>query len=415
MYFAVSISEYERSLLAGFLEGEATLSISEMNGGQSLSCAMYLRQRDDEQDTMEWLLALTGLGRIHRVPARATSKPQLCWAIDTQEDCQELLGMIESCGFHGRRAAELRLWSEAVRVWTELGGATRRSELRRLKTELAAARRFGGGEQCASRWDTRTQFLGYISGFVCAEGCFGLSDGRPRFSVHLRQDDEPLLQLLAEETRLGNVTRYRPAPPLNPAATWTITRRSELGELRDLLLEAGLPGRKLREMEMWGAAVDEYARAKRLGRRPRRALIERARERLAAARMYRSPERAQLLELPGRDVQSESLEALRQWSLEEDGRLSCTKYARWRKRGSGQPTRNTIVRQFGSWNQALAAAGLGARAARVPRPRRRGEERRQAHRRDQRAKVVAAVQRFEREHGRRPRASSSSDGGWHRR
>jgi hypothetical protein len=99
------------------------LSISEMNGGQSLSCSMYLRQRDDEQDTMEWLLALTGLGRIHRVPARATSKPQLRWAIDAQEDCLELLGMIESCGFHGRRAAELRLWSDAVRVWTGSGGA----------------------------------------------------------------------------------------------------------------------------------------------------------------------------------------------------------------------------------------------------------------------------------------------------
>ena len=200
---------------------------------------------------MEWLLALTGLGRIHRVPARATSKPQLCWAIDAQEDCLELLGMIESCGFHGRRAAELRLWSDAVRVWTGSGGAARRSELRRLKTGLAAARRFGGGEQCASRWDTHRQFLGYISGFVCAEGCFGFSDGRPRFSVHLRRDDESLLQLLSEETGLGNVTRYRPGPPLNPSATWTITRRSELGELRDLLWKAGLPGRKLREMEIW--------------------------------------------------------------------------------------------------------------------------------------------------------------------
>jgi Homing endonuclease associated repeat len=83
--------------------------------------------------------------------------------------------------------------------------------------------------------------------------------------------------------------------------------------------------------------------------------------------------------------------------------LSCTKYARWRGRGSGQPTRSTIVRQFGSWNQALAAAGLGARAARAPRPA-GGEERRQAHRREQRAKVVAAVHRFEREHGRRPGA-----------
>ena len=51
MHFAVSIGEYERSFLAGFLEGEATLAIRELNGGQSLSCAMDLKQRDDAQDT----------------------------------------------------------------------------------------------------------------------------------------------------------------------------------------------------------------------------------------------------------------------------------------------------------------------------------------------------------------------------
>ena len=311
--------------------------------------------------------------------------------------------MIESCGFHGRRAAELRLWSEAVRVWTELGGATRRSELRRLKTELAAARRFGGGEQCASRWDTRTQFLGYISGFVCAEGCFGLSDGRPRFSVHLRQDDEPLLQLLAEETGLGNVTRYRPAPPLNPSATWTITRRSELGELRDLLWEAGLPGRKLREMEIWGAAVDEYARAKRLGRRPRRALIERARERLAAARVYRPPERPQLLELPGRDVQSESLAGTP--AVESGGRRSFVvrpKYARWRKRGSGATDAQhdrASVRQLESGPGGRRARRSGCEGFRV-RPAARSGGRRIAASSGRRS--WPRCRRFEREHGRRP-------------
>jgi hypothetical protein len=403
MYFAVSISEYERSFLAGFLEGEATLSVHELNGGQSLSCALYLKQRDDEQDTLEWLLSLTGIGRLRRVPARATSKPQISWLVDSQGDCRELVGMIQACGFHGRRAAELRLWREAVRVWTASDGSARCTRLRALKAELAIARRFGAGERVATPFQSRKQLLGYISGFVCAEGCFGMSGGRPRFSIHLRQDDEPLLRLLANETGLGNVTSHLPAPPLNPSSTWTVSGRAQLAELRDLLWDAGLAGRKLRELEIWATAVDELGRAARLHVHPRRELLQRARERLAAARAYQPAERADLLELPRRDLRSESLAALRTWAHEQAGALGCTNYMRWRRDQPDAPHRNTIVRQFGTWHRALAVAGLGDRAARAPRAA-GGQERRRRARDAQRARVVAAVRRFEREHGRLPRA-----------
>jgi hypothetical protein len=35
--------ERERSFLAGFLEGEATLTVREQNGGQSFMCEMALK------------------------------------------------------------------------------------------------------------------------------------------------------------------------------------------------------------------------------------------------------------------------------------------------------------------------------------------------------------------------------------
>ena len=250
---------------------------------------------------------------------------------------------------------------------------------------------------------SRRAFLGYISGFVCAEGCFGFSNGRPRFAVHLRQDDEPLLRLLADETGLGHVTRHRPAPPLNPSATWTITRRTELVRLRDLLWSGGISGRKLAQMEIWATAVDELCDAKRVGRRPRRHVLDAARARLAAARVYRPPERLELLQLPRRDIRAASLEALRTWSRECTGALSCTAYSRWRAERREHPTRNTIVRHFGGWHAALAAAGLGDRVARAPR-RTGGGARREARRRVQRERVLDAVRRFERECGRLPRA-----------
>jgi hypothetical protein len=72
------------------------------------------------------------------------------------------------------------------------------------------------------------------------------------------------------------------------------------------------------------------------------------------------------------------------------------------------PARNTIVREFGSWHRALAAAGLADRAATpaatVDARQRGGAERREAQREEQRTRVIAAVLRFEREHGRLPRA-----------
>jgi len=387
----------ERGFLAGFLEGEASLVVQEVNGGQSFSCAMVLKQRDDSQDAMERLLSTTGLGRLYRVPARSTSKPQIAWVIATQEHCRQLLALIES-GFHGRRAAELLLWSQAVRTWTDESGERRRTTMRCLMAALAGARRFGVGAPSATPFAGRDQLVGYISGFLSAEGWIGFANGRPRSTVHLRQDDRPLLELLASATGLGHVTEHRPPRPLNPSAKWTITARADLAQLVDLLLHGGLAGRKLRELKVWRRAVDELNRPS-----PRREVLEAARDRLAAVRAYRPPPKAELLQLPLRDLRQESLDALKSWSHQTAGGLSCTAYMRWRCGQTGVPDRNTIVRQFGSWLAALEAADLGDRVARPPRPI-GGETGRAARREQQRERVIAAVQKYRREHGRLPRA-----------
>jgi hypothetical protein len=112
--FSFCISQLDRAFVAGFLEGEACLTITEQNGGPSYSCGAVVRVRADDQDVLEWLVGLTGLGRLRPVSARGTSMPQIAWKIETQHECTELLRLINDCGFHGRRAAELRLWSEAV-------------------------------------------------------------------------------------------------------------------------------------------------------------------------------------------------------------------------------------------------------------------------------------------------------------
>jgi hypothetical protein len=402
--FAMCISELDQGFIAGFLEGEATFVIGEQNAGTSYSCGVRVGVRDDDQDLVEWLVALTGLGRLRRVPARATSRPQIAWQIETQEDCVELVSLLSRSGFHGRRAAELRIWADAVDVWTQPSCPGRLATLSDLAQRLKAARRFGGGNSEALPLSERQrQRQGYITGLVAAEGCFGVWNGRPRFAMHLRQDDRPLLELLSAATGLGSIYDHTPSEPLNPSSTWTITSRAQLGEFADFLRRIGVPGRKQLELEIWAIAIDELRSARRLGLRPRKPLIELAASKLRAARAYR-PVKRELLELPRRDLRSESITALQEWAAMTPGRLGCGSYVRWRQDHPGAPNRNTVARTFGSWHAAMKEAGLLDRAARRVPTRTRETAQRRAARENKRERVIEAVRAFEAGHGRPPRA-----------
>jgi len=46
-----------------------------------------------------------------------------------------------------------------------------------------------------------------------------------------------------------------------------------------------------------------------------------------------------------------------------EGKLTCTAYAAARAGHPEWPTRNTVAMAFGSWERALAAAGLTSRAS----------------------------------------------------
>jgi hypothetical protein len=403
MHFAMSISELDQGFLAGFLEGDACFEITEMNAGQSHSCKVSVRVRDDDQDLLEWLVANTGLGRLYRVPARATSRAQIGWGIERQEDCLELGSLLSRCGFHGRRAAELEIWSAALDAWTRTNGAHRRATMQELRRRLGAARRYGEGSPRALPLPGRLRLrLGYISGLVAAEGSFGFSNSRPRFSMHLRHDDKPLLALLAASTGLGRIYDHTPTPPLNPSSRWTLFASGDLAQLIALLREADLPGRKRAEMETWAIAVEELEGARRVCSPPRPPILGLAREQLRALRTYR-PSTHELLTFPERDLRAESIEALRLWSQLSDGPLTCTAYARWRREHPTRPTRNTVARSVGGWQAALVAAGLGDRVASAARPA-GGAARRALRREEQRERVIAAVRRFANEHGRLPRA-----------
>jgi hypothetical protein len=86
---------------------------------------------------------------------------------------------------------------------------------------------------------------------------------------------------------------------------------------------------------------------------------------------------------------------LRSWAQTEPGELSVTRYIAARKANGGTwPTRNTVTRRFGSWQAALAAAGLADRAASSAdgrEARRAGAEARAARAAAQRERVLEAL------------------------
>ena len=379
-------------MLAGFLEGEVHLGIRELNGGQSFSCLAQLNVRDDDFEILEWIVALLGIGSLVRQPARRTSKPQVQWRVVTRDDCRELVTVLTRFPLRGRKRREFDVWARAVATWSG-AGRERRDELRRMKAELTSLRRYSPVHEVPAAPTCLRALWGYISGFLLAEGYLRLTESDARAVIHLRADDRPLLEMLVRASGLGKVRMYGARAPQHPTATWTIAARSELSFLASWLQQIGLPGRKGELARIWADGVGYVDRGHRRS----------VARRLAQARPYVAPVERPLLEVGRPDTAEMCRTALTSWAAAEPGVLSCGGYSRWRARNPGHPTRNTIALTFGSWHRALEAAGLGDRAARAPRPA-GGEARRRQQRDAQRARIVAAVLRFEREHGRLPRA-----------
>ena len=209
--------------------------------------------------------------------------------------------------------------------------------------------------------------LAYLGGFCSGEACFSLSRLQPQAVVKLRRDDRGILELFAERFGVGTVRDRGPYGTANPLVTWVVCAIGEMGEAVRLFEAAQLRGRKRREFEVWREAAEERAFARLAGRRWDRARVEYVAGRLTALREYRHP-RDQPgpaeTEVTARDARLAYVDVLRAFAAEvPDGKLTSTKYTNSRDGHPEWPTRNTLARAFGTWDEALAAAGLGSRAS----------------------------------------------------
>ena len=104
-------------------------------------------------------------------------------------------------------------------------------------------------------------FGNWLAGFIDGEGCFQVSYARKywscRFTIQLRSDDAPILEMIQSETGLGKIYVYE------PAAVWRVTKRSDCSALVELLDEHSLRAKQTEVFKLWAIAVRGWQRSKR--------------------------------------------------------------------------------------------------------------------------------------------------------
>ena len=314
------------------------------------------------------LCRVTALGRVAAKPAQGTSRPQACWTVASKRECAELARILRAFPLRARKRRDFEIWGRAVDRWAAIpydahAGGSFHAEMADDAGALRLVRRYVKSPPAAVDGPT-ADLLAYLGGFFSGEGFFGLSGLRPRAVIKLRRDDRGILELFAERFGIGAVRDHRPYDNPNPSVTWLICAGDEMGPAVRVFEAAMLRGRKRREFEVWREAAQERVWA-RIARRPAdRARIGRALERLVVVRAYRPVPESVASTEPAREARRAYIDVLRAFADEvPDGGLTCTAYTLARASHPEWPTRNTLALAFGTWEQALGAAGLGARAS----------------------------------------------------
>ena len=136
------------------------------------------------------------------------------------------------------------------------------------------------------------RFFDWLAGFIDGEGCFTIPDRQghhaPRFTLVVRDDDQPILEEIVARTGIGRLYRIAASGTSNPQAAWHVESKQGVAQLVRILDAHPLRARKARDYAIWREAVSEW----HTFNRPKRLAVLRAR--LVEGRRYD----AQPIELP---------------------------------------------------------------------------------------------------------------------
>jgi hypothetical protein len=345
--------------LVGFLEAEAHFHVRPNNGGANWLCGVSVAVRDDDADVLMALWQRTGLGRVRPVDAVRNSKAQARWTVDSKAGAAQIAGWCREFPMAGRRRAVAEEWARAVELWAPTPRGTPADVWHAVAAHaerLRELRKYTERRQPVELDMSDDLFRAWLGGFFSGEGCLMLEPTRARLAIHLRQDDRPLLEALQSRTRIGAIYDSPASGTSAPASVWSVFSRADLSRAVDLLSQTELRGRKARQFAAWRRAIEVLVTRGHGSQftTARRAFLQTSRYVPATTTPYTSCAIALAHEAYA--------EALREWAAEKVGPLTCTAYDAARRMHPEWPARNTLLMNFGSWAEALDAAGLRHRA-----------------------------------------------------
>jgi LAGLIDADG DNA endonuclease family protein len=403
-------SELDGGFAAGLIAGDGHFAIRPNNGGTTWQCLLAVCLRADDTPLLTELCRWSGAGMLQAVPAQRTSRPQTNWIVQRQADCLRMVSILDRYPLLGKKLGQYEIWRKAILAWTGRH-SDRQSVIAECSERLRAHRRPEVDASTSAVSITADRLLAFLAGFATAEAHFGAtSEGHPHFRINLRRDDGELLRALRNRLGLGRLVDVPPYRTSNAAVSWRVSRLTDLRALTYVLDRYPPRGRVLRIYEAWRELV--LLEDRRSGKR--RLLAATVKDR----RAYEPGlEWIDAVDAPAARRQRH-IAVLEAWAADTDEPRTVTAYDAWRRRSARDaPNRDTIVRAFGAWTEALRAAGVGSEGCRpadtVASMQAVTAPRRAALKAQKRASILAAVRDCAQMLGRDPRATEYM--AWRRR
>lgn len=377
-------SPADGAFVAGLIAGDGSFGIRPNNSGASWACGLQVNARNDDTPLLARLCRWSEVGRLRAVPACGGSRPQTLWQVGRQADCLRLVRILDRYPLLGKKAGEFDIWRRAVLAWTavEPGG---KEVVADCAARLLAHRRFEYAPPITGVDISTPYLLGFLAGFASAEAHFGArTNGHPSFVINLRRDDGAILRLMRDRLELGHIADIAPRGTSRAALSWRIGKLHQLRTLVALLDQQPPRGRVFRTYRAWRRLVLTDPSLKIV----RRELAVEVRRR----RAYK-PGLGTIVPLDRRaDRRARYLAVLRAWRTVHEAPFTTTMYEQWRRDSTpAAPKRDTIARAFGSWLEALKAAGLSTDGCRSEELNRRAQEPQEAARQALKAQQTAAI------------------------
>lgn len=106
--------------LAGFIDGEGCFRVHKEKSGAYYACHFTLKVRDDERETLENIVATTGIGHLKPDLIRGGSKPALIWVVQSKAECLKLVDLLDRFPLRAKKRRDYAIWRQAVLHWRDM-------------------------------------------------------------------------------------------------------------------------------------------------------------------------------------------------------------------------------------------------------------------------------------------------------